>query len=92
MKPHQWSFAKKVVSEVENVDPKVQKQVEAKKGWCNQPTTLQFQSFLYGNVMLSTRYESTEVSLIKTSPQHAPDFVLSLPATKQNRERVEGWF
>ena len=42
--------------------PKVPKQAEAKKGWCNKPTKVQFQSILTRKIlMLSKRYESTEV-------------------------------
>ena len=34
----------------------------SQKGWCNKPTKLQFQSFLKRKIlMLSKRYESTEV-------------------------------
>ena len=43
--------------------PKVPKQAKAKRDrWCNKPTKLQFQSILTRKIlMLSKRYESTEV-------------------------------
>ena len=51
--------------------PKVPKQAEAKKGWCNIPTKLQFISILNtDNFDALKRYESTEVD--RTTWLHVP--------------------
>ena len=48
MNPHQCFLPNKVVSNVENADPKVQKQAKAKRdGVINQPN-YNFNKFLYG--------------------------------------------
>ena len=46
MNPHQWSFAKqKVVSKIENIDPKVPKQAEAKRDGVKNPQNYNFNQF-----------------------------------------------
>ena len=62
MNPTSDPSPKIVVSKVENVDLKVPKQAEGKKGCCNKPTKLQLQSiFIREILMLSKPYASTEV-------------------------------
>ena len=50
MNPHKWSFAKKVASKVENVDPKVPKQAEAKRDGVIHPQNYNFNQFYTENV------------------------------------------
>ena len=38
MNPHQWSFAKQSGFQIENIDPKVPKQAEAKRDGVKKPT------------------------------------------------------
>ena len=60
MNPHQWSFAKQSGFKIENIDLKVPKKAEAKRDCVIHPK-IQFQSILIRKMMLSKRYESTEV-------------------------------
>ena len=62
MNPRQWSLPKQISLKVEKGGPKVPKQAEANGDGCSKSTKLQFQLILMQKIlMLSKRYESTEV-------------------------------
>ena len=61
--PSQWSLAKQSSLKVENSGPKMPKQAEAKRDGVINPQKLQVKLILIQkSLMLSQRYESTEVN------------------------------
>ena len=103
-KPTQLSFQliliRKVVKKLKIVVRKCQKQAEAEKRWCNKPTQLPFQLILIRKIlMLSKRYESTEVDhrtwLHWKSPDpdsmvHVPGFYSGCASFKYGRSLYRG--
>ena len=61
------------------------KQAEAKQGWCNKPTNLQFPSILKRKILLlSKRYESTEVD--RRTWLHVPSGTLWYTSSDTHQE------